>query len=181
MAICKARTIGERESGLRQFCESIPAHRRGLLVEVGSWLGESACIFAEYFRQVVAVDPWDALHAKSAGCTVWLAGHTPDEVYAAFLDQVAPFDNIAWLRMTGEQSARLFGDLTCDVVYLDADHGEAETAREIKTWMPKVRPLGILAGHDYGWAMWPGVQLAVDRIFKTPDAVYPDTTWKVQL
>jgi cephalosporin hydroxylase len=34
-------------------------------------------------------------------------------------------------------------------VYLDADHSKAGVLADLKLWMPKVRPGGVIAGHDY--------------------------------
>ncbi len=36
-----------------------------------------------------------------------------------------------------------------DLVFIDANHGYDECKRDIKTWLPKVRKGGIIAGHDY--------------------------------
>lgn len=35
-----------------------------------------------------------------------------------------------------------------DFVFIDADHSEAAVKRDIAAWLPKVRPGGVLAGHD---------------------------------
>ena len=42
-----------------------------------------------------------------------------------------------------------FGDSAFDFVYLDGNHNLASVTADIAAWLPKVRPGGILAGHDY--------------------------------
>ena len=55
------------------------------------------------------------------------------------------------------------GDL--DWVFIDANHNYDYVRADIAAWTPKVRPGGIIAGHDYldrdGW----GVIRAVDEAF----------------
>lgn len=67
-----------------------------------------------------------------------------------------------------EASAR-FKDVSLDFVYVDGKHRTADVVRDLRAWWPKVRPGGILAGHDIicpgevggGWG--PFVQTAVRR------------------
>jgi hypothetical protein len=47
-------------------------------------------------------------------------------------------------------------------------------------YRPLIRPGGILAGHDYGRADWPGVQQVVDATFG-PAVQVVDTIWWVRL
>ncbi|CAJ1445214.1 unnamed protein product, partial [Effrenium voratum] len=47
-----------------------------------------------------------------------------------------------------------------DFAFIDADHSYAAAKEDIQLWSPKVRPGGIVAGHDYS-ALWPGVVEAV--------------------
>ena len=58
-----------------------------------------------------------------------------------------------------------FNDSTFDYVMLDADHAYESISKDIVAWWPKVRPGGILAGHDYS-AEFPGVLQAVTEAFE---------------
>lgn len=83
-------------------------------------------------------------------------------------------------------SARQFADSSVDFVFLDADHTYQAIRRDIDAWLPKVRPGGIIAGHDYNHP-WNGVITAVNETFG--DLVMPIVSddnpnffcWKVQL
>jgi predicted O-methyltransferase YrrM len=55
-----------------------------------------------------------------------------------------------------------------DFVFLDADHSEEGTRAAINAWLPKVKPGGVFAGHDFVEA-WPGVVAAVKALL--PGAV----------
>ena len=51
--------------------------------------------------------------------------------------------------MGSTEAASIILDETVDVVYIDARHDYRSVAQDIDAWWPKVRPGGILAGHDY--------------------------------
>ena len=62
-----------------------------------------------------------------------------------------------------------------DLVFIDADHSEAAVVYDICLWLPKVRPGGILCGHDYGSPKWQGVKAAVDRVLDRDKVELVDT------
>jgi predicted O-methyltransferase YrrM len=51
--------------------------------------------------------------------------------------------------MTSEEAAEAFEARSLDFVYIDAQHHYEAVKRDIALWWPKVKPGGILAGHDY--------------------------------
>jgi predicted O-methyltransferase YrrM len=64
------------------------------------------------------------------------------------------------------QVAHVIGDGTQDFVFIDGDHSYEGAKRDIDAWRSKVRPGGILAGHDYVIADWSGVIQAVNESFE---------------
>lgn len=79
-------------------------------------------------------------------------------------------------------------DGSLDFVFIDADHTYEGCKRDIEAWLPKIRPGGLLGGHDY----WPpftkergyGVCQAVDEAVAANGwtlELGPDTTWYVRL
>jgi hypothetical protein len=62
-------------------------------------------------------------------------------------------------------AATTFRDASLDFVFLDADHGYEAVRADIAAWLPKVKPGGLLSGHDYATRQdrtW-GVIQAVDE------------------
>jgi len=57
--------------------------------------------------------------------------------------------NCKLVRKFGAEAAkdRLTGSL--DFVYIDANHSLPYVIDDIMTWLPKIRPGGIISGHDY--------------------------------
>ncbi len=50
--------------------------------------------------------------------------------------------------MESRNAARIFKDGSCDLVFIDGDHSYEAAKRDIEMWLPKVKPGGILCGHD---------------------------------
>lgn len=63
-------------------------------------------------------------------------------------------------------AVHLFLNESVDFVFLDAFHSYEEVRNDIAHWLPKVKPGGVLAGHDYfdDPTVWPGVRKAVDEV-----------------
>jgi Methyltransferase domain len=61
-------------------------------------------------------------------------------------------------------AAKSFHDGSVQAVFIDDDHSYEGCAASIAAWLPKVRPDGILAGHDYN-PHFPGVIRAVQETF----------------
>jgi predicted O-methyltransferase YrrM len=65
-----------------------------------------------------------------------------------------------------DEVAKLFEDESIDVVFIDGDHSESWVLRDLSAWVPKVKPGGLIAGHDYDSRNHPGVKLAADAFFE---------------
>jgi predicted O-methyltransferase YrrM len=52
------------------------------------------------------------------------------------------------IRCTSLEGGTKFTDLSLDFVYLDGDHSAVNVKKDIDTWFPKVKPGGIIGGHD---------------------------------
>lgn len=53
-----------------------------------------------------------------------------------------------------------------DFVYHDASHLYKDLKRDLNDWLPKMEKQGLVAGHDYGNELFPGVKQAVDEFCK---------------
>ena len=71
--------------------------------------------------------------------------------------RLAPFKT-TFMRMTSLEAATLVNDNSLDAVYIDALHDYKNVLDDLNAWVPKVRPGGIIAGHDWSH---PGVTAAV--------------------
>jgi cephalosporin hydroxylase len=147
-------------------------------VEVGVAWGRSTIFLAGQLllrkkpgARIWAVDAWDP--------TWWRAYPPGQRRCLATLVQnatAAELDLIHVIRTTSERAARIFLAGELDFVFVDGDHTYESVSRDLDAWRGKVRPGGILAGHDYA-ARWPGVVQAVNAIFPRRDIVVEETIW----
>jgi hypothetical protein len=150
-----------------------------VFVEVGAYLGRSSLYLASRIRasgkkiRVYAVDLWDGwlYDDFSESSDVEYGKENWPELQDTFwhfirnVRQAGVEDLIYPLKMPSEQAASLFEDGTLDFVFLDADHSYEAVRRDLEAWFPKVKRRGILGGHDYLHADFPGVRRAADEFF----------------
>lgn len=134
----------------------LPANAR--IVEVGCHAGQSAaCLGVELMR-------WSWLAgAKLDLVDLFGWGVSPEQVRAT----LAPIAPVLGEIRQGDSAATaaLYVDSSLDMVFIDADHSYAAVARDIDAWLPKVKPGGIIAGHDF-CLEFPGVIQAVTERFE---------------
>jgi predicted O-methyltransferase YrrM len=134
--------------------EQAPPH--GLIVEVGAFLGRSTLYMGQRIKEsrkplrFVTVDvgtgsPTEQLHQW----IVYAAGGTTAGLLARNLLAAGLQPYVSQLTTTSRQAAALFGDAAVDAVFLDGDHEYEGVLQDLRCWYPKVKPGGLLAGHDY--------------------------------
>lgn len=64
-------------------------------------------------------------------------------------------DRVGLIRKFSVEAAQDFKDWALDFAYIDANHSYDAVKADIEAWWPKVKPGGLLCGHDYG--MGPGL------------------------
>lgn len=148
--------------------------RYSTVVEVGCYLGRSLANLAGHVVasgkacRVIGVDT-----CRGSGVEV-NAGGSSDYHAAAVADGGGTLagqlhrnliacgvaDVVDLLVAPSVRAAQYFADASLDFVFLDAAHDETSVRADIRAWLPKVRPGGVLAGDDYT-PVWPGVMAAV--------------------
>ncbi len=117
-----------------------------VFVEVGTYKGRStqalARVASEWGGMVYCVDNW-----KISG-----KYEEPQMNYmGAFCDNMKDLgyrDNVAIMFMDSLWASRVFRDAGADLVFIDASHRYLDVVSDIDFWRPKVRPGGLLVGHD---------------------------------
>jgi hypothetical protein len=138
------------------YYEQVRSYAAAHFVEVGAWLGKSACYMGEQIRRsghdirFDVVDTWEGAEGDgNIQTTPEIAG---GDLYERFQQNVADCeltDLIHPMRMKSIEAAGLYPDESLDFVFIDGDHREESVTADINAWWPKVRAGGILAGHDY--------------------------------
>src|SRR5690606_5275623 len=118
----------------------------GDAVEIGTHRGEFAKhLLSQWDGRLYCVDPW----ADVDGYNDLLTGTDRESDYAICRGELSKFGARAeMIRMTSEQFAPFVQDESLAFCYIDGDHREEMVRRDIALWWPKIKPGGILAGHD---------------------------------
>lgn len=119
------------------------------VVEIGVYQGTLSRFLLDSVGtvQLLGVDPY--MIQKNA--STWRESN--QEVEARYREARAVYDEYrdrSELKvMTSAEASRLVADHSFDLVFIDGDHTYEGALEDIDLWLPKVKPGGILAGHDF--------------------------------
>ena len=161
----------------RQLAGIIPDG--GVFVEVGSWLGRSLIFMAQELKRrnkrvkLYAVDHFRGeSNQKEHEATVKLCGGNIRRAFDSNVERCSVADMIDVIDGDSAESAKLLADGSVDACFIDAAHDYESVKRDILAWRPKIKPNGILSGHD---ADYPDVQKAVLEL--EPKANFVGCLW----
>lgn len=163
----------------RTFHDLISYVKPQIIVEVGTWKGQSAinmadiCSSLKLNTKIYCIDTW--LGAEE----FWndLSGTTErdlklkygfPQIYYQFLSNVIhkkhqntiiPFPNTSHIGATYLKKRKIKADL----IYIDASHEELDVYNDINDYWDIIQPTGIIFGDDYGWT---GVKNSVNKVSK---------------
>lgn len=119
--------------------------------EIGTDQGEYAEVLLKTIPnlKLFCVDPWQA--------QAYAPGEQPesgedqaffDKRYQETLDRLNGYKLIIY-KLTSMEALSAFNDNSLDFVYIDGNHDFLNVTQDIHFWLKKVRPGGIISGHDY--------------------------------
>lgn len=118
--------------------------------EIGVAQGELSKIICEINPQIklYGVDAWRTY----TGYTDYVRTKTFEAMRNQTLERMRPYikrDRFEIIEQFSMDAINDFEDGSLDFVYIDANHEAPFVNQDIKEWSKKVRPGGIVAGHDY--------------------------------
>lgn len=153
------------------------------MLEVGSWVGESALALiggAPRDSRIYCVDHWQG---SSSDWTCHIAKEV--DVWDWFLKNTDGLVGVTIFPIKGDsvQAAADLGDSQdLDLIFLDADHEEASLRADIDAWLRHLSPNGVLCGHDYSFS-FPGVVNALEAFLGplklVPSRIHGTSIWFV--
>ena len=154
--------------------------------EVGVWRGGNAADLLAHFKNLslLLVDAYDAKLSRSISNT------KQDEYQKAFEEAwtyTFPYRTRSTFLLTDTlTAAESVEDQSLDFVFLDASHDFDSVRDDILAWRSKVRPGGIMCGHDYDGRGdkkgFFGVRRAVHSIFEDDQVMKrAGLVWAVQV
>lgn len=145
------------------YDEMVARFPHGQFVEIGCWKGRSGTYLLEKIKEsggtahCYFIDPFTG----SSEHVEMLRGKPQDYLYETFFSNVSlvgiPF---SVYREYSVEAAKSFPDNSLDFVYIDGDHDGDASYNDMRAWYPKVKPGGVLAGHDI---VHPPIRNCVER------------------
>ena len=155
------------------------------IVEVGTWVGETAvamALAAPYNSRIICIDTWQG---NQEDWSSWLVNELEkidceedneipplQKLFEYNVSQVTPHCTFYPIRGESLQVAHDLVSLNletpwdlekADLIFIDAAHTFEAASSDIQAWLPWLAEDGILCGHDYDPSLFPGVCEAVGR------------------
>ena len=123
------------------FTRAIREHGYKTGVEVGEYLGDfsGTLLLGSDMGKLYSIDRWLDLDGKPMEKELAETRGKLDKYGAR--SEVVVSDSI--------KASGMFGDGSLDFIYIDADHSYEAVLADVKAWWPKLRPGGMISGHDY--------------------------------
>jgi SAM-dependent methyltransferase len=159
------------------YAEAVIEARPGArFVELGCAYGRSTAYLATLIRALerpdihqAAIDIWAGAAGDERHRRICEQLGGPRAAFDYYLRACGPFAHEIEVRQADQlEAAPLVPVASLDLVFLDTCHTLKGTRAAIAAWLPKVRPGGVFAGHDFT-EEWPGVVQAVAEML--PNAI----------
>lgn len=150
---------------LHLYAHALKVAPNHIIVEIGSFCGRSATLFAHTGLQVITIDPMTPSTDYDNCLTI-------TELEAITLRQnVAKYPNITWIRARSDeveasmlQAAKVPSPaLPIGLLYIDANHQYPNPLNDFNHFQSGLTKNSYVAFHDYG-SNFPGVKRSVDEI-----------------
>jgi predicted O-methyltransferase YrrM len=130
---------------------------KGIAVELGSWHGRSTIAIRDALPESASLFAVDMF---SGNCLA--AGAFDPSELDRFQANTEGHGAIQAVIDESAAAATGFADGSIDMVFVDADHSYPAIRADLLAWAPKLKPGGLMCGHDWGWV---GVRVAVRELY----------------
>ncbi len=169
----KPRNIGSWSGHLAFASDLIAATQPELIVELGTHWGEAYFTFCQVVEE-------NGLSSLCHAVDHWLgdehAGHYGEEVF----EDVRQYNERYYsqfsylLRSSFDDAVTQFGDASIGLLHIDGLHTYEAASHDFRTWLPKVKPGGMILLHDicpkhedFGvWRLWDEIKAEFPNAFE---------------
>jgi len=88
-------------------------------------------------------------------------------------------DNVEIIKNFSKHASFSFKNKSLDFVYIDGEHIYNAVVEDIQHWVPKIKPGGYIAGHDYWYNDVVGA--VKDALNPTNICSFKDSSWLVKI
>lgn len=124
-------------------------------LEVGCWLGKSTCYLADCIRKsgknirLSVIDTFKGVEGDELQTLLTPFGGSVRLAFEANLKAAGFFNLVTMIEENSRTAHRHFAPSSLEFVFIDGDHSYQGIRQDVLNFRPKVKPGGILAGHDY--------------------------------
>ena len=120
--------------------------------EIGVDRGEYSEVLckANHELQLFGIDPWRSTEYEKGKSGVDEEQKYFDTVYEEAKKKLELY-NCKIIKKGSMEAVKDFDDNSLDFVYIDANHDFVNITNDLHFWLKKVRPGGIVSGHDYAF------------------------------
>lgn len=113
--------------------------------EIGVMQGDFSQVLCKDYPELklYCVDAWQ----EHPNCTLG-DQKKMDRYYGRARRRTKQYD-VTLIRKFSVEAAKDFADNSLDFIYCDAAHDFVSVVNDLAAWIPKVRPQGLVTGHDY--------------------------------
>ena len=167
--------------GLKNLCDKY-LKPNSVIVEIGSYAGESAEIFLESGKvsKIICIDPWENGYDNSDESSYKAPMSFVESIFDKKTSRFG--DKVLKLKMTAEEAHSSIEDGSVDLIYLDGEHTYEANERYLNLYNSKLKSDGFMCGHDWGYGELGKTghsQTEAVRLFfdSEPIDVFPDNSW----
>jgi len=131
----------------------------GRFLEVGSYRGKSSAYLAvEIVNSGKPIELYCCDTFRNEDCPT--LQDMPGDNLPGFMSHIGQFPFVKVLQGKSTEISGTIKDEFFDFIFIDASHDYENVKKDIEAWYPKLRPGGLMGGHDFT-DYWPGVKQAV--------------------
>ena len=150
---------GHYRSGLEDLVKYINKFsntKEMVMIEIGSYAGESTEIFAKNFKKVISVDPYINDYDKNDPACEYM---DLTEVYKTFNSVITNYDNILHIRKTSDDAIEDVKNIEVDLIYIDGSHYVDDVLNDALQGFKHLKVGGIMIFDDYFWNYYQNINL----------------------
>ncbi len=160
----------------KSFIDLVLEVKPDVCVEIGVFGGRSLFPVASALKYlgkgiIIGIDPWDKEECiryydpvRDKAHIDWWSKISIDQVFNSYTNMLSQYrfdDQVITLRATSEKAAAIVGDI--DILYIDGNHGEIPSMKDVELYLPKVRVGGYIWLNDsLSFELQPTVDLLLE-------------------
>ena len=145
--------------------------------EIGCSKGQTTWRVLKRYKKLqtlYAVDLWAPVPSEVGGGE-WYKNWNFQRVKEIFDTNIRPYSNrVIVLQGLSWEMAKQVEDNSLDFIFIDADHEYPSVMKDILAWTPKLKPYGMISGHDSDVE---GVKKAIDELINDWVETGIEHTW----